>query len=237
MTTEMGQLIDELVKDPKTVKIADNVIDRIENERADISYLDTKDQELYIQSVSEDGKILWKLIEAVTKHLPVNKDGTDTLLEIKTGSGKVVKATKAKSFLTRINNKIVPIRGDELKIGIMIPVVKSPTNENYSDKIPGNNIGNMNGVVSKNELRKLLDNNNNLSEQEIEIINHALNSDVHYDEITEIKEVKPLKQYVYDLTVADTKTFCLLNGLCMMDSFHHTGIAANTLHLLLLLRF
>lgn len=231
-TVEMGKFIDELIKDnPRTNKIKDDIF----NERSDTYYLDIKDKELYVQSVTENGKIEWKLIEAITKHLPMNKDGTNTVLEIKTKSGKKVIATKAKSFLTRINNKIMPIRGDELQIGTLIPVArKRSKSTKLDDRIPGNNLKCMNliksennGIITKDKIRELLSNHKNeISQNEIQILNDVINSDIYYDEIIMIKEIKPSRKYVYDLTVADTKTFCISNGLCMMDSFHHTGIAA-----------
>jgi hypothetical protein len=74
--------------------------------------------------VNEQGVVTWELIEGITKHLPINKDGTNTLIKIVTRLGKEVLATKAKSFLTRIDNKIIPIRGDELKNGTYLPIMK-----------------------------------------------------------------------------------------------------------------
>ncbi|AYV80855.1 MAG: DNA-directed RNA polymerase subunit alpha [Harvfovirus sp.] len=128
-TIKIGKLIDDLLNDPKTIKVKDSM----ENEMGDTSYLDVKAKQLYIQSVTEDGKVLWKLIEAITRHLPMNKDGTNDLLEVKTRSGRMVKATKAKSFLTRIDNKIVPIRGDELAVGTFIPIIMKSSNTKYDE--------------------------------------------------------------------------------------------------------
>ena len=51
-------------------------------------------------------------VEAVTKHPPVNKDGSN-LIVVTTHSGREY----AKSFLKRVNNKIVPINGDQLNVG------------------------------------------------------------------------------------------------------------------------
>jgi DNA-directed RNA polymerase beta' subunit len=152
----------------------------------DTHYLEIKDRNHYVESVDEDGKVGWKLIEAVTKHLPINRDGTSTLLKVTLKNGKTARATKAKSFLTKVDNKIVPIRGDELTIGTLIPVK--------------------------------VDQKNNITDTNL--------NDVYMEEIVHIDEVQPSSKYVYDLTVQDTKTFCLLNGLCMMDSFHHSGIAS-----------
>ena len=177
---DIGKYIDDLLQSTNTQKLGDN----IKNEMGDIYYLDIKDKNHYIESVDEDGFISWRLIEAITKHLPMNKDGTNTLLKITLESNKTVRATKAKSFLTNINGKIEPIRGDELIIGTTIPI--KITEQNSPNQI----------------------------------------NDVYMEKIISIEDVNPSNKYVYDLTVEGTRTFIISNGLCMMDSFHHSGIAA-----------
>jgi DNA-directed RNA polymerase beta' subunit len=77
-----------------------------------------------IPSCDEDGNILWKRIEAVTRHPVINKDGTNTMLKITTSEEREVIATKAKSFLKLVNGKIVPVDGDSLKVGDYLPVSK-----------------------------------------------------------------------------------------------------------------
>jgi len=75
-----------------------------------------------IPSCDEDGNVLWKRIEAVTRHPVINTDGTNTMLKITTEEEREVIATKAKSFLKLINGKIIPVNGDELKIGDYLPI-------------------------------------------------------------------------------------------------------------------
>jgi len=75
-----------------------------------------------IPSCNEDGDVSWKRIEAVTKHPVINKDGSDTMLKITTDDERTVIATKAKSFLKLINGKILPIEGENLKVGDYLPV-------------------------------------------------------------------------------------------------------------------
>ena len=77
-----------------------------------------------IPSCDEDGNILWKRIEAVTRHPVINKDGTNTMLKITTEEEREVVATKAKSFLKLVNGKIIPVDGDTLKVGDYLPVSK-----------------------------------------------------------------------------------------------------------------
>jgi len=75
-----------------------------------------------IPSCTEDGEVVWKEIEAVTRHPVINKDGTNTLLKITTKEQREIIATKAKSFLKLINGKIIPVDGDALKVGDYLPV-------------------------------------------------------------------------------------------------------------------
>ena len=89
----------------------------------DTTYAELEDY-YEIPSCDEDGNILWKQIEAVTKHPVINKDGTNTMLKITTHEEREVIATKAKSFLKLINGKITAIDGDSLKVGDYLPVSK-----------------------------------------------------------------------------------------------------------------
>lgn len=80
---------------------------------------------IQILSVDDIGRTSWKKVEAITVHPPVNEDGTNTILKITTRSGRSVSATNAKSFLIfdpSQEKQIVPVRGDELKIGMMVPI-------------------------------------------------------------------------------------------------------------------
>ena len=47
--------------------------------------------------------------------------------------------------------------------------------------------------------------------------------DVRFDEIVTIEEIPNPTEWVYDLTVEITRTFCLLNGTCENDTFHLAG--------------
>jgi DNA-directed RNA polymerase II subunit RPB1 len=52
-----------------------------------------------VPSCDENGNVLWKQIEAVTRHPVVNKDGTNTMLKFTTSEERVAIVTKAKSLL------------------------------------------------------------------------------------------------------------------------------------------
>jgi len=75
-----------------------------------------------IPSCTEDGEVLWKEIEAVTRHPVINKDGSNTMLKVTTSEEREVIVTKAKGILKLVNGKIIGISGDELKVGDYIPV-------------------------------------------------------------------------------------------------------------------
>lgn len=127
---KIGEFIDNLMEDNNDVE---HLGDNKKEEMGDTYYLDTTDKEYYIPSVDKIGKVSWKKIEAITKHLPMNKDGTNTLVKIKTRLGREVTATKAKSFLTRVDDEIVPIRGDKIKVGTYVPIMKDFPKTNYSE--------------------------------------------------------------------------------------------------------
>ena len=82
------------------------------------------DEYYEIPSCTEDGEMLWKRIEAVTKHPVINTDGTNTMLKITTKEQREVIVTKAKSVLKLVNGKVIPINGSELKVGDYLPVSK-----------------------------------------------------------------------------------------------------------------
>jgi DNA-directed RNA polymerase beta' subunit len=73
-------------------------------------------------SCDENGLMKWTKLEAITRHPVVNDDGTSTILKVTLESGRVVKATKGKSFLTHQNGKIVPTNGSDLKVGDSLPI-------------------------------------------------------------------------------------------------------------------
>lgn len=132
----VGEYIDSKIKLNKNVKRLDN---NKENEMGDIYYVDTSDENISTISVDKTGKLSWNKVSALTKHLPINRDGSNDLVKITTKLGKTVTATKAKSFLIQMNNEIVPIRGDEIKVGMKVPVtMKLPEPEDVTYKVLNN---------------------------------------------------------------------------------------------------
>lgn len=87
----------------------------------DTTYAEPKDY-FEVPSCDEDGNVVWKQIEAVTKHPVVNKDGTNTMLKFTTEEDREVIVTKAKSLLKLVDGKIVPMDGDKFTVGDYLPV-------------------------------------------------------------------------------------------------------------------
>jgi intein/homing endonuclease len=73
-------------------------------------------------SCDENGNIKWTKLEAITRHPVINEDGTNTILKVILESGREVKATKGKSFLTLQNGKILETNGSDLKVGDSLPI-------------------------------------------------------------------------------------------------------------------
>lgn len=115
VTPKIGEFIDTYIKNSDPTKIQ-----YLPNDQLYIPLDDGHRWEAI--SCDENGEMVWTRLEAVTKHPVINEDGTDTILEVTTESGRIVKATKGKSFLTLRNSKIVDINGSELKIGDILPI-------------------------------------------------------------------------------------------------------------------
>ena len=126
-----------------------------------IDYMEDKDttyaeciEYFEIPSCTEDGEVLWKRIEAVTKHPVINKDGSNTMLKITTDDEREVIATKAKSFLKLIDGKIIACDGDHLRVGDYLPVSTKQIDFNETYKLDLRCILPMNEYVYGSELEK-----------------------------------------------------------------------------------
>jgi len=102
--------------------IATSCPENFEYHPNDTTLVYTNSERYKVLSVDENGIVSFKNIKAVTKHPIINSDNSRTLLKVTTLTGRSVIATIAKSFLTLKENKIVPIRGDELVKGMYLPI-------------------------------------------------------------------------------------------------------------------
>jgi len=111
-TVQIGDFVEKYIAMPKRIEYY---------AEKDTTYAELSDY-YEIQSCTEDGEIVWKEIEAVTRHPVINEDGSNTMLKVTTNEEREVNATKAKSFLKLVDGKIVPVAGSSLKVGDYVPV-------------------------------------------------------------------------------------------------------------------
>jgi DNA-directed RNA polymerase II subunit RPB1 len=109
------------------------------NESQDTTYAEMLDY-YEVPCANESGDTVWKRIEAVTRHPVVNKDGTNTMLLIKTKGNREVIATKAKSFLQLVDGKIQDVNGDQLKVGDYLPASRKSLEFKKNDVFPKSTI-------------------------------------------------------------------------------------------------
>ncbi len=74
--------------------------------------------DLSVPSLREDETVEWKPVEEVSRH-----ESPSELLRFELESGRAITATKAHSFVTRRDNEVVTVAGDELEPDDWLPVV------------------------------------------------------------------------------------------------------------------
>jgi DNA-directed RNA polymerase subunit A" len=104
--TEIGPLVDDIVEREQSRTVDDHEVALAPNS-------------LEVPSLRSDEGVEWKPIEEVSRH-----DAPDELLEFTLESGRTIRATKAHSFVTRRDNDVVPVAGDDLDEGDWLPVVR-----------------------------------------------------------------------------------------------------------------
>jgi DNA-directed RNA polymerase subunit A" len=103
--TEIGPLVDSLLEGGETRSF-------------DGHEVALAPEGLEVPSLDRDERVRWKPVEEVSRH------GTpDELLRFELESGRTVRATKAHSFVTRRDNEVVPVSGEDLESGDWLPVV------------------------------------------------------------------------------------------------------------------
>jgi DNA-directed RNA polymerase beta' subunit len=115
---KIKELCDSFIKNYPQYTFPTGHVDSVE------TLLDKLDAEYYIMGVSENEKTCWSKISHFSRH-PVNGD----MMTVTTKSGRTVTTTLSHSHLTRKDNKVQPIKGSDLKIGMRIPVCKHIDNE------------------------------------------------------------------------------------------------------------
>lgn len=92
--------------------------------------LPLSDLEIYVPSLNQEEKIEWKRVIECSRH-----KAEKNLLQFKTASGREIITTASHSFVTRINNSVVPIKGSDLKVGDRIPAINNLKLEKYQENL------------------------------------------------------------------------------------------------------
>lgn len=153
ITPKIGEFIDNMYEEYK----GSNKIKYLPNDQIYIELDDKSDWKAI--SCNEDGKMMWTKLEAITRHPVINEDGSNTILKVTLESGRIVKATKGKSFLTLSNNKIIPTNGSDLNIGDALPIMNDfATNDiNIIKEINVRDILPSSSYMYGSEVKKALD--------------------------------------------------------------------------------
>jgi len=118
----MGEFCDEIIKLNPQLTFNTGHKNSVE------TIIETLEEEYYIIGVSENEKTSWNKISHISKH-PVNGQ----LMKVITKSGRVVETTTSHSHLIRVNHKIVPIVGANMKEGMRIPICSQIDNSYIKD--------------------------------------------------------------------------------------------------------
>jgi len=105
--TEIGSLIDGLMDVRETADV-------------DGHEVTSGPEGMEVLSLRADERTEWKPLEQVSRH-----EAPDELLRFELESGRSIRATRAHSFVTRQDNEVVPVAGDDLDEGDWLPVVRS----------------------------------------------------------------------------------------------------------------
>jgi len=104
-SAEIGPFVDSLLETCETQTVGDHEVASVPGD-------------VEVLSLDHDETVRWKPIEEVSRH-----SSPGELLELELESGRSIRATKAHSFVTRRDNEIIPVAGEELDEGDWLPVV------------------------------------------------------------------------------------------------------------------
>jgi DNA-directed RNA polymerase subunit A" len=219
LTPKIGEWIDDYY-----VNCDQSKVQHLENNQIYIELDDGHDWKAL--SCDENGNMMWTKLEAITRHPVVNRDRTDTILEVELESGRTVRATKGKSFLTLINGKIQSYEGYDLKVGDILPIATTLALQQVNLTIDD---------VESEELRwiesgkQFIYTENGI--QEDTQTSQRMN-DIVWDKVKSIKETRPIHGWMYDLTVEKTHNFLTANGINMFDEMRRKQEACKACYLL-----
>ncbi len=207
--TEIGSFVD-------TILAADNQETRI----TDGHEIALAPNGLEVPSLDTDEQIRWKHIEAVSRHA-----SPDEILLIELESGRSIRATKAHSFVTRRDGDVLPVAGETLVMGDVLPTVGSYDHASGSISVPlqSQSVAADGGTVEPNTNITA-----NAERDSTSITSAGIIGSATWERISSIETVAPEYEYVYDLSVSGLETFTTGEGVVThntMNTFHYAGVA------------
>ena len=207
--TEIGSFVD-------TILTADNQETRI----TDGHEIALAPNGLEVPSLDTDEQIRWKHIEAVSRHA-----SPDEILLIELESGRSIRATKAHSFVTRRDGDVLPVAGETLVMGDVLPTVGSYDHASGSISVPlqSQSVAADGGTVEPNTNITA-----NAERDSTSITSAGIIGSATWERISSIETVAPEYEYVYDLSVSGLETFTTGEGVVThntMNTFHYAGVA------------
>jgi DNA-directed RNA polymerase subunit A" len=110
--------------------LVDSIVESRESRSADGHEVALAPEGLEVPSLDGDERVRWKPVEEVSRH-----ETPEELLQFELESGRTVRATKAHSFVTRRDNEVIPVAGEELETGDWLPVVSELSSEPPTDSV------------------------------------------------------------------------------------------------------
>lgn len=109
-------------KDDCIGKVIDTIMERDGYEIQNHSHV-TEVSGMEAFTINYAGETSWKKITHVTRHPPRYHKGSNMLVRVKLSSGRVLTASRAKSFLVHREGRLMAIDGADVVVGDMMPVL------------------------------------------------------------------------------------------------------------------
>ncbi|MFX1294163.1 MAG: LAGLIDADG family homing endonuclease [Promethearchaeota archaeon] len=145
----IGDFVDDLIAQSELFKFQDLPQSTI--------YDLPEGSEFFVPTLGNDEKIHWRKLKQVSRH-PPNGD----LLKISTRSGRSITTTLSHSFVIRKENRIIPQKGNKLKIGDRIPLIQLLPSNGELNRIHLNFFLSPSEVLYGSELQKAMESMNKL---------------------------------------------------------------------------
>jgi DNA-directed RNA polymerase subunit A" len=97
----------------------DSIVENLRTKVDGWDVCDISSEGVYVPSITDGENISWNLVKEVSRHNAPGK-----MLKLTTLSGRSITATESHSFVTRKDNRVVPVEGSSLRVGDRIPVMK-----------------------------------------------------------------------------------------------------------------